>query len=134
MTPVNAVHGAEAALRAWSLRSLGLAVVHVTSRGPLKGARNCSAGTGRDTFGAMPEPSSQIRDRASDWLVIGPVVGFTTQTSTRVLVQPFESHRDQLELRLVKAAPGARFDAAAERRTGENHDGSQHSWQARRKG
>jgi phosphodiesterase/alkaline phosphatase D-like protein len=60
----------------------------------------------------MSEPSSQIRDRASDWLVIGPVVGFTTQTSTRVLVQPFADHLDQLELRLVKAAPGARFDAA----------------------
>jgi phosphodiesterase/alkaline phosphatase D-like protein len=60
----------------------------------------------------MSEPSSQIRDRASDWLVIGPVVGYTNQTSTRVLAQPFADHRDELELRLVKAAPGARFDAA----------------------
>lgn len=60
----------------------------------------------------MPDPSSQIRDRASDWLVIGPVVGFTTPTRTCVLAQPFANDRDELELRLVKAGPGARFDAA----------------------
>jgi phosphodiesterase/alkaline phosphatase D-like protein len=60
----------------------------------------------------MSEPSSQIRDRASDWLVIGPVVGFTDQTSARLLEQPFADHRAPLELRLVKAAPGVRFDAS----------------------
>jgi phosphodiesterase/alkaline phosphatase D-like protein len=60
----------------------------------------------------MSELATQIRDRASDWLVIGPVVGFTSQTTTRVLAQPFADHRDALELRLVEAAPGVRFDAA----------------------
>lgn len=60
----------------------------------------------------MSEPSNQLRDRASDWLVIGPVVGFTTQTSTRVLAQPFAADRGELELRLVEAAPNVRFDAA----------------------
>jgi phosphodiesterase/alkaline phosphatase D-like protein len=60
----------------------------------------------------MAEPSSPIRERASDWVVIGPVVGFTNQTTTRVLVQPFTDQRDQLELRIAKAAPGARFSAS----------------------
>jgi phosphodiesterase/alkaline phosphatase D-like protein len=59
----------------------------------------------------MSETAGQIRERASDWLVIGPVVGFTDQTSTRVLAQPFADQRDQLELRIAKAAPGARFSA-----------------------
>lgn len=58
----------------------------------------------------MSDLSNQIRDRASDWLAIGPIVGFTNQTSSRVLVQPFESNGPH-ELRIAKAAPGARFDA-----------------------
>jgi phosphodiesterase/alkaline phosphatase D-like protein len=60
----------------------------------------------------MSEPSSQIRDRACEWLVIGPVVGFTDQTSSRVLAQSFADDRDQLELRIAKARPGATFDPA----------------------
>ena len=58
----------------------------------------------------MPEPSNQIRDRACDWLAIGPVVGFTSHNTSRVLAQPF-ADREQHELRIAKAAPGARFDA-----------------------
>lgn len=59
----------------------------------------------------MSESSNQVRDRASDWLAVGPIVGFTNQTSSRVLVQPF-ADREQHELRIAMAAPGARFDAA----------------------
>ncbi len=58
----------------------------------------------------MSETSSQIRDRASDWLAIGPIVGFTNQTCSRVLVQPF-ADRGRHELRIAAAAPGTRFDA-----------------------
>jgi phosphodiesterase/alkaline phosphatase D-like protein len=61
----------------------------------------------------MSESSSQMRERASDWLVVGPVVGFTDQTSSRVLAQAFADQHDQLELRFAKAAPGVRFNAAA---------------------
>jgi hypothetical protein len=40
MTPMNVVHGAEAALRAWSLRSLGLAVCSRHGSWPPEGGSN----------------------------------------------------------------------------------------------
>jgi phosphodiesterase/alkaline phosphatase D-like protein len=60
----------------------------------------------------MSESSIQTRERACDWLVVGPVVGYTDQTSTRVLAQAFDGQRDELELRYAKAGPGTRFNAA----------------------
>jgi phosphodiesterase/alkaline phosphatase D-like protein len=61
----------------------------------------------------MSESTSQMRERASDWLVVGPVVGYTDQTSTRVLAQAFTDQHEPLQLRFAKAAPGVRFNATA---------------------
>ncbi|HVI04012.1 MAG TPA: alkaline phosphatase D family protein, partial [Enhygromyxa sp.] len=57
----------------------------------------------------------EVRERASDWLIVGPVLGFTSQHTTRILAQPFDKHAGELELRIVEAAPHVRFD---ERREG----------------
>src|SRR5690606_27397093 len=51
----------------------------------------------------------QVRERASDWLVLGPVLGFTTDHSTRILAQPFDKHVGTLELRVIEAGPQVRF-------------------------
>lgn len=56
----------------------------------------------------------QVRERASDWLIIGPVLGFTTQTTARILAQPFEKHLGTLELRIVEAGPTVAYDQARE--------------------
>jgi phosphodiesterase/alkaline phosphatase D-like protein len=54
----------------------------------------------------------RIRERACDWLVLGPIVGFTSQQQTRILAQPFDNDVGELELRIVKAGPNVRFDSA----------------------
>ncbi|PRQ02814.1 PhoD-like phosphatase [Enhygromyxa salina] len=60
----------------------------------------------------MPDPSAEIRERACDWLILGPIVGFTTDAEVRVLAQPFEKHQGMLELRIAEAVEGVRFDHA----------------------
>jgi phosphodiesterase/alkaline phosphatase D-like protein len=55
-----------------------------------------------------------VRERASDWLIIGPVLGFTSQHHTRILAQPFDKHVGQLELRIVEAGPRVRYDRERE--------------------
>jgi phosphodiesterase/alkaline phosphatase D-like protein len=55
-----------------------------------------------------------IRERACDWLVLGPVLGFTSQHSTRILAQPFDKHVGQLELRIIEAGANVRFEPGRE--------------------
>lgn len=52
----------------------------------------------------------QVRERASDWLILGPVLGFTSPRTTRILAQPFDKHVGVLELRIIEAGPKVRFD------------------------
>jgi phosphodiesterase/alkaline phosphatase D-like protein len=56
--------------------------------------------------------SEEQRERASDWLILGPILGFTEDRRCRILAQPFAKYAGTLELRLVAAAPGVRFDDA----------------------
>ncbi len=55
--------------------------------------------------------SQEVRARASDWLQLGPIVGFTSDRQSRLLAQPLDGDDPaQLELRIVAAGPGPRFD------------------------
>jgi len=56
----------------------------------------------------------QVRERASDWLILGPVLGFTTHSTTRILAQPFDKHVGTLELRIIEAGPKVAFDGERE--------------------
>lgn len=55
--------------------------------------------------------TEQLRERACDWLILGPIVGFTSQQQTRILAQPFDKYVGELELRIVEAGPGVRFES-----------------------
>jgi phosphodiesterase/alkaline phosphatase D-like protein len=52
---------------------------------------------------------SRPRERASDWLAIGPLVGFTDQRSARIIAKPYTKDRGQLHLRIAKAHGDAKW-------------------------
>ncbi len=48
---------------------------------------------------------------ATDWLSIGPLVGFTNQHSTRIVAKPLEHSEGPFELRLARTSGRPSFDA-----------------------
>lgn len=53
---------------------------------------------------------TELRERACDWLRLGPIVGHCEADSVRILAQPFAPIAGMLELRVAPAAEHVRFD------------------------
>lgn len=58
--------------------------------------------------------SIEQRERACDWLILGPILGFTTDHQTRILAQPYATHSGTLELRIAQAPAHVRFSEATQ--------------------